>query len=148
MNTRISKVFEAYTALADSHIEKRNDFLYLVTSSNASKKYTVKREENLFSSNDSATLWQHYAGYPILAVRRLENRISYSKEILPLLQGIDWKKENTKFRNDYSKAIEEVLSPYTEEQREKIRKAVEDTYQEVLKTEYQVKGNRTKLINL
>ena len=146
MKTRISKVYEAYTALADNRIEKIDDSLYLVTSSDNTKKYTIKRGENLFSSNDNATLWQHYAGYPILAVRRYENRIPYSKDILPLRKNICWKKENTKFKNDYDKAIEAVLSDHTLEDKERIKKAVEETVKGIETKEYVVKGNRAKLI--
>ena len=146
MKTRISKVYEAYTALSDNRVEKINDSLYLVASSNRTKKYTVKREEDLFSSNDNATRWQHYAGYPILAVRRYENRISYSIDILPLRKNICWKKENTKFKNDYDKAIEDVLESYSEEEKEKIQKAIEETLEDIESKEYLVKGNRAKLI--
>lgn len=146
MKTRISKVYEAYTALSDNRVEKINDSLYLVASSDCTKKYTVKREEDLFSSNDNATRWQHYAGYPILAVRMNENRISYSNDILPLRKNICWKKENTNFKNDYDKAIEDVLASYSEEDKEKIQKAIEETLKDIESKEYLVKGNRAKLI--
>lgn len=146
MKTRISKVYEAYTALSDNRVEKINDSLYLVASSDCTKKYTVKREEDLFSSNDNATRWQHYAGYPILAVRMYEHRISYSNNILPLRKNICWKKENTKFKNDYDKAIEDVLASYSEEDKEKIQKAIEETFKDIESKEYLVKGNRAKLI--
>ena len=146
MKTRISKVYEAYTALSDNRVEKINDSLYLVASSDRTKKYTVKREEDLFSSNDNATRWQHYAGYPILAVRMYENRISYSNDILPLRKNICWKKENTKFKNDYDKAIGDVLASYSEEDKEKIQKAIEETLEDIESKEYLVRGNRAKLI--
>lgn len=146
MKTRISKVYEAYTALSDNRVEKINDSLYLVASSDCTKKYTVKREEDLFSSNDNATRWQHYAGYPILAVRMYEHRISYSNDILPLRKNICWKKENTKFKNDYDKAIEDVLASYSEEDKGKIQKAIEETLKDIESKEYLVKGNRAKLI--
>lgn len=146
MKTRISKVYEAYTALSDNRVEKINDSLYLVASSDCTKNYTVKREEDLFSSNDNATRWQHYAGYPILAVRMYEHRISYSNDILPLRKNICWKKENTKFKNDYDKAIEYVLASYSEEDKGKIQKAIEETLEDIESKEYLVKGNRAKLI--
>ena len=146
MKTRISKVYEAYTALSDNRVEKINDSLYLVASSDSTKKYTVKREEDLFSSNDNATRWQHYAGYPILAARMYENRISYPNDILLLRKNICWKKENTKFKNDYGKAIEDVLASYSEEDKEKIQKAIEETLEDIESKEHLVKGNRAKLI--
>ena len=75
-----------------------------------------------------------------------ENRISYSNDILPLRKNICWKKENTKFKNDYDKAIEDVLASYSEEEKEKIQKAIEETLEDIESKEYLVKGNRAKLI--
>lgn len=48
MKTRISKVYEAYTALSDNRVEKINDSLYLVASSDCTKKYTVKEKKTCF----------------------------------------------------------------------------------------------------
>ena len=75
-----------------------------------------------------------------------ENRISYSIDILPLRKNICWKKENMKFKNDYDKAIGDVLASYSEEDKEKIQKAIEETLEDIESKEYLVKGNRAKLI--
>ena len=62
------------------------------------------------------------------------------------LPNICWKKENTKFKNDYDKAIEDVLASYSEEEKEKIQKAIEETLEDIESKEYLIKGNRAKLI--
>ena len=63
----ISKVYEALSAVADNRV-----FLYeteaYVISSDHSKVYTVRFQDMVYSSNDRATSWQHYPGYPIIAV--------------------------------------------------------------------------------
>lgn len=146
MITRISKVYEAYSALADKRVEKIDASCFLVTSSDYSKKYTVKRNGSLFSSNDNATLWQHYAGYSILSVLLREGEISYDRSILPLLHGINWKKENREMKNDYAKAIEHVLSSFSKEDREKIEKERNKTYLFVQGLPFIVKGNRAKIL--
>ena len=122
MKTRISKVYEAYTALSDNRVEKINDSLYLVASSDRTKKYTIKREEDLFSSNDNATRWQHYAGYPILAVRMYENRISYSNDILPLRKNICWKRKIRNSRTTMTKQSGMSLQVIQKKRKKKSRK--------------------------
>lgn len=63
----ISKVYEALSAVADGRVSLEETEAY-VTSSDYSKIYTVRFDETTYSSNDRATSWQHYAGYPIIAV--------------------------------------------------------------------------------
>ena len=69
-----AKVYEAYSAIADKRVELHEQEAY-VTSSDESKRYTVRFQDDVYSSNDNATIWQHYAGYPILAVLMLQKRL-------------------------------------------------------------------------
>lgn len=82
-----------------------------VASSDRSKTYSVGWSEDLsaFTSNDNASYWQGYMGYPILAVLMLLGRVEFSREATDLLAGIPWKQLNKRFRNDYAKAVEFVL---------------------------------------
>ena len=64
-NPPLSKIYEALSAVADQRIDIQADRAYVLSSDHA-KRYTVKFLENGYSSNDNATLWQHYPGYPIL----------------------------------------------------------------------------------
>lgn len=146
METRISKIYEAYTALADNRITPIGPSSYLVASSDFSKKYTVKKIEGGYSSNDNATLWQHYAGYPILAVRRIEGLLSYDREILILRKGINWKKENTKYKNDYKKSIDEVLSRFNQRTKDRIDETRNQAFESVKSLNLIAKGNREKII--
>lgn len=142
----LSKVYEAYSALADQRVEKESDSLYLVESSDHSKRYTVKIENNIYSSNDNATVWQHYAGYPILAVWMIEGKVSYEKEVLPYFKDINWKKLNTEAKNHYDIAIEKAFASQSEEGKKKIKEAVLKTAEEAKGLTFTIKGNRTKLL--
>ncbi len=55
----IEKILEAYTAIADGHVKLENDQA-LVT-----------------SSNDNASYWQGYLGYPGIAVLMLQGKLPY-----------------------------------------------------------------------
>ena len=76
----IQKILEAYTAIVDKHVELKNNEA-LVTSSNDAKTYTVSWEDNIYHSNDNATYWQGYAGYPIIAVLMLQGKIPFDQKL-------------------------------------------------------------------
>lgn len=144
----ISKAYEAYSAIADNRVEKKDENIYLVTSSDHSKKYTVKIDNSIYSSNDNATYWQHYAGYPILAVLLYQGLIPYNQEIGSLLKGIPWKKLNTKHHNHYDKAIEEALSSLSQEEKQNIQSEMNQVLNQAMNMSLTIKGNREKLIAL
>ncbi|MBN7275831.1 hypothetical protein GM703_00645 [Lactobacillus acetotolerans] len=142
----IAKVYEALSAIADQRIKIASDHA-LVTSSNYSKTYTVKFSENRYSSNDNATYWQHYAGYPIIAVLIEQGKLKISendKNLLTEFKDINWKKLNTHYKNKYDKAINYFLN--TVDDKEKIRNLVKEIFDQLMKLDIEVKGNRTKLI--
>lgn len=105
----IAKIYEAFTCIADKRIEmKENEAI--VSSSDGKKKYTIKWKNNDFASNDNATFWQGYPGYPVLAVLMIQNRLSYKEEIVNLFTNINWHALNEKYKRNYDAAVEEVLS--------------------------------------
>lgn len=105
----IAKIYEAFTCIADNRIEmKENEAI--VFSSDGKKKYTVQWKNNDFASNDNATFWQGYPGYPVLAILMLQNRLSYKEEIVNLFANINWHALNEKYKRNYDAAVEEVLS--------------------------------------
>jgi hypothetical protein len=104
-----SKIYEAYTAIVDERIKMFNDYA-TVSSSNHSKTYTVKWNNLSYSSTDNATFWQGYAGYPVIGVLMLQNKLPYNKDIANLFKNINWHDLNNKYKRDYDKAISEVLN--------------------------------------
>ena len=103
----IEKVFEAWTALADNRVSLGNGEA-TVKSSDGAKEYTVKFRDDLFSSDDNASFWRGYAGYPVIAVLMLQGRLPYDQGEALLWKDVNWKVLNTKYRNRYAEAVKEV----------------------------------------
>ena len=82
-----------------------------VTSSSGDKVYAVEWTDGMrrITSNDNASYWQGYAGYPIIAVLLATGRIGYDPEVVAPLAGVPWKRINDRFKRDYDKAVESVL---------------------------------------
>ncbi len=107
-----AKVYEALSAVGDGRIFLKSNISAEVTSSDGTKAYLVEWSEVHFKkiiSNDNASYWQGYLGYPIIAVLLIKNKIDYNPEVAKLMVGVNWKKINTDFKRDYNKAIEYVL---------------------------------------
>lgn len=104
----IQKILEAYTAIVDKHVELKNNEA-LVTSSNDAKTYTVSWEDNIYHSNDNATYWQGYAGYPIIAVLMLQGKIPFDQKLADNFASVNWNEVNAKFKRNYAKAASEVI---------------------------------------
>lgn len=105
--TPIEKVYEAWTALADNRV-KMHDGYADVNSSDGEKSYIVKFQGDTYSSDDNATYWQGYPGYPVIAVLMLQGKLPYDAEEAALWKNINWTALNKKYRNNYAKAVEEV----------------------------------------
>ncbi len=133
----IAKIYEAYTCIIDQRIQLQKNKA-LVTSSDQKKKYTVQWKDNIYSSNDSATFWQSYPGYPIIAVLMLQNKLNCPKEILPFFKKINWHKLNVKYKRNYDKAIEEVLNHISYD-KNKIITITQNIYQELQNLNIQIK---------
>ena len=104
----VEKIYEAFSAIADKRI-KMSQGCALVSSSDHAKEYTVVWNENYYSSNDNASYWQGYLGYPVIAVLMLQGKINYNCAIPEYFKNINWKKLNSEYKNKYGKAVSSVL---------------------------------------
>ena len=136
-NPPIAKVYEAYSAIADNRIIL-GDGEATVTSSDGAKTYKIKWNGDDYSSNDNASYWQGYPGYPIVAVLMLQDKLNYNKKIIPFFKGINWHELNEKYKRDYDKAIEEVLDGLSID-KDSIIKDTEKTYEELINMTINVK---------
>ncbi|MCI8467594.1 MAG: hypothetical protein HFI08_05345 [Bacilli bacterium] len=125
----IAKIYEAFSVLADGRI-KLEENKATITSSNDEKQYTVVWNENEITSNDNATVWQGYPGYPVIAVWLMKNRISYQKDIIKYFKNINWHEINKQNKRDYQKGIEDILNALKEDNidTEKIEEEVNRIY--------------------
>lgn len=127
----VEKIYEAYSALADGRVTMSKDSqTALVLSSSKTKKYTVSWDDDNYSSNDNASYWQGYPGYPIIAVLMLQGRVSYDKDIAKLFAHINWTALNQKFKNDYTKAVNFIIKEHNYDS-ESIKAAVNQVFDEL-----------------
>lgn len=106
-----AKIYEALSAFADGRVHIKSPNEAGVTSSTADKEYSVQWSDDMkrIRSNDNASYWQGYAGYPIVAVLLALGRIDFDAEIANSLAGVPWKRMNDRFKRDYSQAVDCVL---------------------------------------
>lgn len=143
----VSKVLEAFTAVVDKRVMKVDDHTFFVTSSDNSKQYTVKVDGNSYSSNDNATYWQHYAGYPIIAVLIFTGKIPLEYTDLRVFSGIPWKKLNTDNRNKYDLSIKSAFANLDSSKVAEIIASAQRTIKDLENIGLNIKGNREKIIS-
>ena len=104
------KVYEAMGALGDGRVRLQDDGRAQVTSSEGDKTYDVEvsADNREISSNDNASYWQGYLGYPGIAVLLARGFYRPPANVIDALAGIPWKELNRQFRNDYDKTLAAV----------------------------------------
>ena len=107
----VIKVYEAFGALADGRVELEDECQARVTSSDRSKTYHVEvsPDGRIISSDDNASYWQGYLGYPAIAVMLKRGLFPVREDAIRALTGISWKELNRRFRNEYGRTIDEVM---------------------------------------
>lgn len=106
----IEKVYEAYSAIADERVKiEEDECSATVASSDRQKTYTVTWTENIYTSNDNASYWQGYAGYPIIAVLMLQGKLPLNHAVMEYFRDIDWHQLNEKHKRDYASAAREAI---------------------------------------
>jgi hypothetical protein len=106
----IAKVYEALGAIGDNRVHLVDAQHASVTSSDGTRTYQVENsaDHREISSNDNASYWQGYLGYPAIAVLIARGELSFPRETAEALRGIPWKELNQRFRNDYARTLAEV----------------------------------------
>lgn len=104
-----AKVYEALSALVDGRVRIISATEAEVTSSSGDKKYSVKWSDLRITSNDNASRWQGYTGYPIIAVLLHLGKLNCDPGIAKPLAGVPWKQINDMYKRDYDKAVDHVL---------------------------------------
>ncbi len=108
------KIYEAIGAIGDGRVRAADSgaqpSAWAVVSSDGSKTYRVEisADDREISSNDNASYWQGYLGYPAIAVLMVRGTLRASAEATSVLAGIPWKELNRRFKNDYVRTNAEV----------------------------------------
>ncbi len=105
----VEKAYEAFSAIGDGRVEMHEEYA-VIWSSDASRLYTVEWEGNKYMSDDSATFWQGYPGYPVIAVLMLQGRLPMDEDVCRKMKGIAWKAVNDAHKRNYSAALDEVMN--------------------------------------
>lgn len=105
------KIYEALSAVADGRVTLTGPTSAVVRSSSGEKLYHVAWSADLrcITSDDPASRWQGYLGYPIIAVLLQLGKLPYDQEKAKLLAGIPWRAINTRFKRNYEQALDYVL---------------------------------------
>ncbi len=106
-----AKVFEAFTAVADGRVRLAGPGSATVTSSRGDKTYDVGWSDDgrVVTSNDNASYWQGYLGYPVLAVLLVRGVLRADATAVDAMAGVPWHDLNTRFKRDYEAAVAHVL---------------------------------------
>ncbi len=143
-----AKIYEAFSALADGRVHIEEPGRATVRSSGGDKTYTVEWTGDFaaVTSNDNASYWQGYLGYPIVAVLVAAGKVDVDGAVPGMLAGIDWHALNERFRRDYDAAVSQVLDDLDErgEDCARIMRAVDSAMDqlEALKLERGGRGRR------
>jgi hypothetical protein len=107
-----AKVFEALSAVADGRVRITGPRSATVVSSGGDKTYDVEWSEDgtTISSNDNASYWQGYLGYPALAVLLERGELQAGEDVVRALAGVPWHDLNERFKRDYDAAVAHVLA--------------------------------------
>lgn len=104
------KVYEALGAIGDGRVRIEDERRATVFSSDGSKTYEVETSADgrEIASNDNASYWQGYVGYPAIAVLLARGFYRPPANVTDALAGVAWKDLNRKNKNDWSATIAEV----------------------------------------
>jgi len=107
----MAKIYEALGAVADERVSFTSATSARVESSSRDKTYNVGWSGDMreITSDDNASRWQGYTGYPIIAVLLKTGKISFDPLVARELADIPWNALNKKFRHDYDRAVNHVL---------------------------------------
>lgn len=139
-----AKVFEAFSAIADGRVRITGPASATVLSSNGAKTYDVEWSEDgrTIASNDNASYWQGYLGYPALAVLLERGLLQAGEDEVRALAGVPWHDLNTQYKRDYDAAVAHVLAglPDGAPGPEVIERAVDDVLEQLAALDLQRAG--------
>ena len=107
----IAKVYEALSAVGGGRVKLTGGTSAQVVSSSGDKTYTVRwsPDGGEITSDDNATRWQGYLGYPIIAVLLFIGRLPYDPVVAQRLAGVPWHDLNSQYKRNYDAAVNHVL---------------------------------------
>jgi hypothetical protein len=141
----IEKIHEAYSAIADDRIVMGDESADIL-SSDYSKKYLVTWKDDVYTSNDSASYWQGYTGYPMIAVLMLQGKLPLDRLVADHFKGINWTKLNTEHKAKYAEAVTVILDDLQQNgvDCDAINAEVEKVYEELKRLDIKCKRSSAR----
>ncbi len=139
------KIYEALGAVADGRV-KVNGNRAQIFSSSGNKFYDVEydAESGSIMTNDNASYWKGYLGYPAIAYLMSTGVLTYDTTLGSLMQGIGWKDINTKFKNNFLKTLEFICKDLSAETRESLYDYVQLVQREIADLNLSLLGKKTQ----
>jgi hypothetical protein len=94
--------------------------------------------------NDNGSFWKGYLGYPAIAFLLKNGVLSYEQDVAKILANIKWKDINQKFKNDFDKTLDFILSPLTATQKDMLIASVQKIDKEIAKLDLSLLGKKVK----
>lgn len=141
----VTKIYEALGAVADGRVKVDGDTAK-VFSSTGNKFYEIKYdpEAKAIMANDNSSYWKGYLGYPAIAFLMKIGAVSYDEKLGEILKGVAWKDINQKFKNNFEKALEFILSSKTSDQRQQLEDFVKKIEKEIKSLNLSLLGPKIK----
>lgn len=139
------KIYEALGAVADGRVEEDGNSAK-VYSSSRNKFYGVSYDpvKKEIMANDNGSYWKGYLGYPAVAFLMKTGVLSHDQNIGDLLKNVPWKDINQRFKNDFKKALDFILEPLSENNREALQYFVSKVDREIKELDLNFLGDKVK----
>jgi hypothetical protein len=118
------KIYEAFSVLADKRYTITDEGTAKVTSSSGDKQYSLKwsfpdDSSIVITSDDNASKWQGYTGYPIIAILMILGKLKFDASILTHFKQIAWNKLNKKFKSNYGLVVDMIINDIPDDNKQK-----------------------------
>jgi len=142
----VIKIYEALGSVADGRIEIIDNNGAKVYSSSGNKFYTVNYdpEKKAIMTNDNGSFWKGYLGYPAIAFLLKKGILPYEEDVAKILANIKWKDINQKFKNDFDKTLDFILSSMTDTSKGDLNNLVQMIDGEIAKLNLSLLGKKVK----
>lgn len=139
----ITKIYEALGAVADDRVLISGNSAK-VYSSSRNKFYNVNYDADAgqIMSNDNSSYWKGELGYPSIAFLMKTRILAYDADIANILKGVPWKDINQKFKNNFEKSLDFILSTKTQKERDDLRILCEKVDAEIKKLNLGLLGGK------
>lgn len=139
-------IYEALSAIADNRLIFIDSNKAQCISTSHGKHYDIEYDltNMAIMSNDNMAYYVNEVSYPMVAILLEKGKINYDRKILEYLKDIHWKDINQRFKNDYMKSVNFVLSSLAQNNVdiEYIKREVNNIWKQLINLKLTILGNK------